>query len=129
MAIKDLTLKEVIEQAEVMKAANKDSQGTKNTGVHKAVESWMVMLAMQPQQQHPCYRCGKASHPPTKCRFMGATCQNCGKVGQIVAVCQSGKRQNRQKNIEQPDSLQIQGLIMLRQTRLAIPQMNSIFLP
>ena len=89
LAIKDLTLKEAVEQAQAMETADKDSnalQGTKNTGVHKVVESRMVLPAKQPQrQQHPCYRCGKANHTPTKCRFMGAICQNCGKVGHIAA--------------------------------------------
>ena len=78
LTIKDLTLKEAVEQDQAMEAADKDSkalQGTKNTGVHKVVESQMVLPGKQPQrQQHPCYRCGKANHSPTKCRFMGATC-------------------------------------------------------
>ena len=48
MAIKDLshlTLKEAVEQAQAMEAADKGSktyQGTMNTGVHKVVESRMV---------------------------------------------------------------------------------------
>ena len=43
------------------------------------------------KQSKPCYRCGKANHHPSQCRFIGASCRACGKIGHIAAVCNSGK--------------------------------------
>ena len=36
-----------------------------------------------------CFRCGKGSHPPAKCKFKEAKCHQCGKVGHIKPVCRS----------------------------------------
>ena len=36
-----------------------------------------------------CFRCGKGSHPPTKCKFKEAKYHQCGKVGHIKPVCHS----------------------------------------
>lgn len=36
-----------------------------------------------------CYRCGKAGHKATKCRFRDAQCHACGMTGQDKSVCRS----------------------------------------
>ena len=45
----------------------------------------------------PCFRCGRPYHGPSNCRFVQATCRNCGKMGHIAPVCSfprlSGNRQ------------------------------------
>ena len=36
-----------------------------------------------------CYRCGKAGHFPSECRFKDAHCHACGKKGHIAPVCRA----------------------------------------
>jgi len=50
-----------------------------------------------------CYRCGKAGHVASKCRFKGAKCNKCGKMGHLQRVCHckpkdGGKRNFRSVN-------------------------------
>ena len=119
-----------------MEAGDKDSMalhGTKNTGVHKVVESRMVLPGKQPQQQqHPCYRCGKANHSPIpNVDLWELLAETVARLGILLQCVSQEKEQilKTDRKILQPDFLQIQGFIMLRQTRLAIPQMNCIFSP
>ena len=91
-----------------MEAADKDLkslQGTKNTGVHKGVESQMVLPAKQPQwQQHPCYRCGKANHTPTKLSIYGSYFL---KLWQSWAYCCSVSVRKKNKFSKQTEQVDI----------------------
>ena len=74
-----------------MEAADKDSktlQGSKGSNVQQISK---IPTQTNWKQSRPCYRCGKANHYSSKCRFIGATCRTCGKTGHIVTVCNSGK--------------------------------------
>ena len=42
-----------------------------------------------------CYRCGKAGHQPSSCRFRAVKCYKCGKFGHISSVCRSSTFQSR----------------------------------
>lgn len=89
LAIKDLTLQEAVETALSMEAAEKDSQalkGSKDSSVHQVVKT---QASTNGKQFRPCYRCGKTNHHTSKCHFIGAVCQTCGKTGRIAAACRS----------------------------------------
>ena len=91
LTIKNLTLQEAIETALSMEAAEKDSkalQGSKDSNIRQVSK---IPTQTNWRQSRPCYRCGKANHHPSKCRFIGATCRTCGKTGHIAAVCNTGK--------------------------------------
>lgn len=48
------------------------------------------------QQQiafRPCDSCGRRNHPRHMCRFRGATCANCLRVGHLASVCRAANRQ------------------------------------
>ena len=91
LTIKNLMLQEAIETALSMETAEKDSkalQGSKDSNIRQVSK---IPAQTNWRQSRPCYRCGKANHHPSKCRFIGATCRTCGKTGHIAAVCNTGK--------------------------------------
>ena len=45
-----------------------------------------------------CYRCEKAGHVASKCRFKGAKCNKCGKTGHLQRVCHSKPKDGRKRN-------------------------------
>ena len=45
----------------------------------------------------PCFSCGKI-HLRSTCRFRGAKCHNCGKIGHIKSVCRSSNTYATQKS-------------------------------
>lgn len=45
-----------------------------------------------------CYRCEKAGHVASKCRFKGAKCHKCGKTGHLQRVCHSKPKDGRKRN-------------------------------
>ena len=39
------------------------------------------------KSDHTCFRCGKAGHLASKCKFKDAQCYHCGKSGHVQAAC------------------------------------------
>ena len=83
------------------------------------------MSPKQPQRQQHC--CGIGNHPPTKCQFiLELLVKLVAKLGILLQYVSQEREQilktDRIKAIFKPNNT------LLRQTRLAITQMNSIFL-
>ena len=49
-----------------------------------------------------CYRCGKAGHFPSECRFKDAHCHACGKKGHIAPVCRATPKKQSFSDDETP---------------------------
>ena len=67
-----------------MEAAAQKSKALK--GSHR---SNAVLAVDTPVPGRICDRCGRGNHNNRDCKFKGATCHNCGKVGHIAPVCRS----------------------------------------
>ena len=78
----DLTLEKALEISQGMEAAAQKSKELK--GNHR---SNAVLAVDTPGRM--CDRCGRGNHDKRDCKFKGATCHNCGKVGHIAPVCRS----------------------------------------
>ena len=40
----------------------------------------------------PCYRCGKATHPPDKCYYRNQHGRSFGQLGQLARQCRCGNK-------------------------------------
>ena len=47
-----------------------------------------------------CYRCTKAGHWPSTCRFKKECCHNCNKVGHIKCACTSPPKSTPVRNVQ-----------------------------
>ena len=89
-----LNLAQALEQAASQAASFHDQAGQAETGSGQGVSSSEVpvnrvfsqakRVTMKPRQ---CWRCGRAGHFPSVCRFKDARCHKCGKAGHIKPVC------------------------------------------
>ena len=95
-----LTLAKAVEFAQCMELAERNAISIKGTesSVQKLSYAPRNFKREQQQQQKPCYRCGRTNHDATKCRFIDATCNHCGKKGHISPACRS-KQLNRKQPI------------------------------
>ena len=115
-----------------MEAADKDSkalQGTKNIGVHKVVESRMVLPAKQPSGSNILATdVGRQIIFLPNVNLWELFAETVAKLDILLQCVSQEKEQilKTDRKILQPDFLQIQGLIMLRQTRLVIPQLHFL---
>ena len=89
-----------------MEAADRNTKtlhaGTDLATVHKLSKQPTRNPTSVPKQsaRQSCYRCGKSNHDSSSCRFIDATCRNCGKKGHISLrpVCKSTRLlQHRRK--------------------------------
>ena len=89
-----------------MEAADRNTKtlhaGTDLATVHKLSKQPTRNPTSVPKQSahQSCYRCGKSNHDSSSCRFIDATCRNCGKKGHISLrpVCKSTRLlQHRRK--------------------------------
>lgn len=93
-----LTVLRVMEIAEGMEAAEKNTQQLKGS---EAVVQLGARAKMIDEQ--PCYCCGRRNHSPAECCFKGTTCHFCCRKGHIARVCllkkielqEVGKKQKR----------------------------------
>ena len=108
LSMKDLTLKDALETAQAMEAADKNArtlQGSESAAVNqftksqsrggnfrKPTASQRPPASQKPPSSQPCYRCGKTNHTPSTCRFLDSHCHHCGKKGHIRSVCRSKKQ-------------------------------------
>ena len=118
---KDLTLKDALDTAQAMEAANKNAktlQGSELTSVNQFTksQSWggncrkptanqRPSASQKSTSSQPCYRCGKTNHTPSTCRFLDSHYHHCGKKGHIRSVCRSKKQglppQNQSRSVSQ----------------------------
>ena len=47
-----------------------------------------------------CYRCAKAGHWPSACRFKKERCHNCNKVGHIKRACTAPPKSTPVRNVQ-----------------------------
>ena len=47
-----------------------------------------------------CYRCAKAGHSPSACRFKKERCHNCNKVGHIKHACTAPPKSTPVRNVQ-----------------------------
>ena len=92
LAEADLALKNAVELAQGMEAAERNAKSLK--GIDSAVQK--VSIAADGPLV-PCYRCGKTSHDQKDCRFREAECHSCGKCGHIATACRSAKKASAKK--------------------------------
>ena len=107
LSMKDLTLKDALETAQAMEAADKSAKtlhGSEPTAVNqiksqsrggnfrKQPASQGPLSSQKSPSSQPCYRCGKTNHTPSNCRFLDSNCHYCGKKGHISSVCRSKKQ-------------------------------------
>ena len=130
LAEHDLTYAKAVEVALGMEAADKNAHQLK--GNQMAIKKVVPQVASRhtrgaAQGSHsgsqtkssdnqPCYRCGSTQHQSQQCKFKGAKCHYCKKLGHIARVCRQKKashsgqqpatsRQTHQIAIEEDDSL------------------------
>ena len=133
LATKNLTLSEAVETALAMEAAEKDSkalQGSRDSSIQQISKA---QRQNNRKQSKPCYRCGKANHHPSQCRFIGAAAEPVERLATLLRYATLGRtRRFLQPSIRvksQPCRSQTQqGLILWRQNRSAMLQMNCIHL-
>jgi len=87
LAKPDLMLESALEIAISMEAAAKKAKEMKGQG-----NSTVLKITKHGDSSTPaknCDRCGCGKHSRDQCKFQGATCHKCGKVGHISLVCRS----------------------------------------
>ena len=80
----DLKLKKAVEIAQGMETAERNTKSLK-----PRLPVVQTVTASGGDSKVPCFRCGRPYHSPSNCRFVQATCHNCGKKGHIAPVCSS----------------------------------------
>ena len=97
LAEKSLDLKNVMQIAQGMEAAEK------NTQLLRGIDAQPIQLVRRQKTDSSrgtpaatCYRCG-GSHNSSDCRFRDAVCHYCKKRGHIVRVCRSRRRDGGKK--------------------------------
>ena len=83
LAEADFTLKQALEIAQGIEAADKCAQSLKNKDILQCSHSHS-----QSCQDTP-YCCGKSNHDPQQCRFREAECHHCSWKGHIAKVCKA----------------------------------------
>ena len=89
----DLTLEKAMEIALSMEAAAK---GTKELKGNQRSSSVLRVEQTPP----PAWMCGQGNHNSSECKFKGAKCHKCGKVGHITSVCRSKPGKGRPKHAQ-----------------------------
>ena len=81
-----LTYTKALEIAKGMEAADSNTISLK---IREPPINKVLHPTLQGTGRKTCYRCGKAGHLPSECRFKDAHCHACGKKGHIASVCRA----------------------------------------
>ncbi len=104
LAVKELTFKDALDQAQAMEAADRNAKSlhaTETQAVHNIAQSCHPRKPPRTSAQ-PCYRCGRTNHDASACKFIDATCRACGKKGHISPVCRSKKQSEKKQHQGRP---------------------------
>ena len=100
LTIADLTFKNALDTALSMEAADSNANALhgRDAVVHSLHKARMPNKPREhngKSQVQLCYRCGRNNHSPSQCKFIDATCNECGKKGHIAPACRSKKPSNK----------------------------------
>ena len=81
----DLTLKQAVEIAQGIEAAEQHTQQLKTEAVVRRVYQKATRTTI-------CNHCGKNNHKASQCRFKDAVCNNCHKKGHLAKICRAPRQ-------------------------------------
>ena len=87
LSVQDLTAAIALQKATAAEAVSKETQAMRETTTATGGEVNKLLQFSKTK----CYRCGKAGHHPSDCKFKSAKCYWFQKVGHLASVCQSKK--------------------------------------
>ena len=93
----DLSYAKAMEIASAMEAADRDTKSLKGS---EAILGKLQGLTGKGKDSQACYRCNRAGHSASTCKFKEASCHACGKKGHIAPACRS-KSKNSSKPPQQ----------------------------
>ena len=99
---KEPTLTGVMEIALSLEAAQKSVRTLHSAEAPQLlkVDRWWKTMKkpIKTEEEKPSYHCSKTGYGPSSCGFREAKCFNCGKLGHVMGVCKSKKKQPGSQN-------------------------------